>query len=182
MAVHGGERMKGLIWIAATAVLATAGCDGGGKSAATDDESAPVAEAAPAQTTPGSSAVAPPDAPAPAEAGGSGEAMSLSAEDEKLATGQYYDAYPLNPEPGKGVELVVSSGDFPPMIILLDADKQIVSQSKAANAGSGGVYTLNFEEEFPQGGQHYVLFTTEEAGKTGSYTVRASTTTTTVLN
>jgi hypothetical protein len=181
--------------LCATAVLLlAAGCQDRGEDQATTGSDLEVAEApatgatdddgpvtaddiAPAPASGTSAGLTPPPSPS----GGSDE-TTLSETDEKLASGQYYDAFPLNVAAGKGVELTVTSSDFPPTIVILDSNKEMVSESQAMNRDSSGAYVLRYQEEFPQGGQYFVLFTTQEAGKTGSYTVRAATTTTTVLN
>jgi len=162
----------GILTLAAACAALTA-C-GDGKKAATDDDAA--APAAPAATAPAAPA---PGAPA---ASADSEATSLAVGDEKLATGQYYDAYPLTAQAGKGTVITVESQGFKPVILILDSNRNKVSETVAmGQPDASGRYRVEMSEDL-EPGSYYVLVAAWDVGATGPYSIEAATTTTTVLN
>ena len=163
--------MKKVLTILAIGALA-ASC---GKKAATtatdDDGNAVAASSAPLPVTPLAPSSAPVAAPTPAPApGGAGQGSTLDASDQKLATGQFYEAAPLKAEPGETLYLNIKSS-FKPVLVILDANKQKVSESTALTPAADGSWSINYSEEFPQGGQYYAIIAAEQVGATGPYTV-----------
>lgn len=99
----------------------------------------------------------------------------IETSDEKLATGQFYDAYPLDMQANTGVELTVHS-TFKPVIIILDTAQQPLSETSAITQDPDGSWTLNARQEFEQGGRYFVIIAAEQVGATGSYTTDVKTT------
>ena len=168
--------MKRWSWIAACAVLAGAGCqDRAAPSAtgATDDDVASAQTAGgedAAASVPAAPVTSAPEASA-ASSGDGVERMELTSEDDKLATGQFYEAYPIDPQPGSGLQTTMTAS-FAPVIMLLDAEQQKVSESEGIGGpGPDGNYQLVWEQDFPEGGRHFLVFTSKEPGATGTYTL-----------
>ena len=161
--------MKKVLTILAIGALA-ASCGKKAATTATDDDGAPVAaSSAPLPVTPLAPAPAPSSAPAAAITG-PGQGSTLDAADQKLATGQFYEAAPLTAQPGETLYLNIKSS-FKPVLVILDSNKQKVSESTALTPAADGTWSINYSEEFPQGGQYYAIIAAEQVGATGPYTV-----------
>ena len=106
---------------------------------------------------------------APAAANGA-QGSTLDASDQKLATGQYYEAAPLKAEPGETLYLNIKSS-FKPVLVILDSNKQKMSESTALTPNADGSWSINYSEDFPQGGQYYAIIAAEQVGATGPYSV-----------
>jgi len=160
---------------AAALALALAACGDKGKEAtgATDDDGAPAAGATTTDTPAAPPAKVEDVAPAPVGEAAGADDTTISASDEKLATGQFYDAYPLDMESGHGVELTVTANGFKPVLLLLDPNQQPMSETSPVTQNADGSWTLSFSETFPQGGQYFVIIAAEQVGATGSYSVEA---------
>lgn len=156
----------GILTIAA--VCATLAACGGGKEKAADDDAA-AAPAAPAAADPAPQAATP---GVPADP----EATSLSNSDEKLATGQFYDAYPLTVQEGKGTIITVNSRGFRPVIVILDSNQAKVSETEALSANRDGSWTVEMSDTLPAG-QYFVIVAASDVGATGPYNVEAQTST-----
>lgn len=142
---------------AAVACALLAACGQGQKGA-------PAAPAAPASPAPAS-----PSAPAgPQEATNGG--VALTDTDEKLATGQYYDGYPLRVAPGKGTVITVKANGFRPVIVVIDSNRQKVTEVQ----GQGGDAQLS--ETYPPG-DYYILVCASDVGATGRYTIEVQSST-----
>ena len=173
--------MTDLIRLAALAAAcaALAACGGGKKdetAAVTDDDGAPAAAAAPSAPVgvqPAEAAAAAANAPPASEA----EGVSLSNSDQKLATGQFYDAYPLTAQAGKGTIISVTSRGFRPVIVILDSNQEKLSETEALGSpASDGSYTVEMSDDLPAG-NYYVIVAAADVGATGAYTIEAKTST-----
>lgn len=163
--------------LAAAAALACALAACGNKDkAATDDDGAPAAAVA------GASVAAPAKvedvASSPAGAATGADDTTIDASDEKLSTGQFYDAYPLDMQAGQRVELKVTANGFKPVLLLLDPNQQPMSETSPMSQNADGSWTLDFSETFSEGGRYIVVIAAEQVGATGRYSVDANTTTT----
>jgi hypothetical protein len=116
-----------------------------------------------------------PEAPAAPRAAEGPARPPLSASDEKLATGQFYDAYPLPVEAGHGTVITVHSKGFEPVIVLLDAKRQKVVEARG-HADGGGAWTVTLVDVFPAG-NYFVLVAAADVGATGAYTIEAQSST-----
>lgn len=154
----------------AAACATLAACGGGGDRApsASDDDAPASAQATPAPAP----APVPADQPAASDAAG----VSLTTADEKLATGQFYDAYPLTVAAGKGTIITVTSRGFQPVIVIVDSDRQKVSETEALTANADGSWTVEMSDTLPAG-DYFVLVAAAEVGATGPYTIEAQTST-----
>ena len=159
--------MKTTVLTAAAASLLLAACGGGADKAATGgDDDAPAAAAAPANTAPAAGTTATPPPPPPAGADEAG----LTATDEKLATGQYYDAYPLPiGTAGEEVSIELSARGFKPVLVVLDRNQQKLSETEPLAPNPDGSWTIDFRDKFDEAGEHYVLIAAADVGATGSY-------------
>ena len=113
-------------------------------------------------------------APAGQAAAGTDDTL-IETSDEKLATGQFYDAYPLDMQANTGVDLTVHSS-FKPVIIILDTAQQPLSETTAITQDPDGSWTLTARQQFDQGGRYFVIVAAEQVGATGSYTTDVKTT------
>src|SRR3569832_2303076 len=95
----------------------------------------PANHAAPASPAPTPSA---PAHAGPEEATDGG--VALTDTDEKLAAGQYYDGYPLRVAPGKGTVITVTAHGFHPVIVVIDSNRQKLSETEGDSPAPGGAY------------------------------------------
>jgi len=168
-------------WAAFAACAVLAACGGGKDKAGATDDDAAAAPAANASSNLAPPAAAPqPDAPSAQAA--ADEETSLSTSDEKLATGQYYDAYPLTVQEGKGTVITVRSQGFKPAIVILDSNREKLTETVAMGPpDANGGYTVEMSDDLPAG-SYYVIIAAWDVGATGRYSIEAASTTTTVLN
>ena len=156
--------------VIAACCVAVAGCGKKAATGATDDDGnavAPASAAAPA-AAPAAQASAAATAPAAAD---DAQRSSLDASDPKLATGQYYEGAPLKVNAGETIYIDVNAS-FKPVIVILDANKQKVSESQALTQNADKSWSISYSEEFKDAGQYYALFAAEQAGATGPYSVK----------
>jgi len=156
----------GILTIAA-ACAALAACGGGKEKAENDDVGA--APASPPASAPAA------QSPGPA-ASADAEATTLSASDEKLATGQFYDAYPLSVQAGKGTIITVNSRGFRPVIVVLDSAREKVSETEALSSNRDGSWTVEMSDDLPAG-DYFVIVAASDVGATGPYTIEAASST-----
>jgi len=153
----------------AAACAALAACGGGNKETAASDDD----DGAPAQAeAPAAPAAAPADQPAASETGG----VALTGADEKLATGQFYDTYPLTVPAGKGTIITVNSRGFQPVIVIVDSNREKVSETEALSANADGSWTVEMNDDLPAG-SYYVLVAASDVGAVGPYTIEAKSST-----
>jgi hypothetical protein len=151
---------------AAAACALLAACGPGKKS----EPAAPAAPAGPAAPA----APAPPVHTGPQEATDGG--VALTDTDEKLATGQFYDGYPLRVDPGKGTVITVTARGFTPVIVIIDSNRQKVSETEGATANADGSRTVQLSETYPAG-DYYILVCASDVGAKGRYTIEAQSST-----
>ena len=119
----------------------------------------------------------PPAAPAPAPGGGQAAgSQTLGAGDEQLNTGQYYKAVSFTGQVGKTYRVDYDTQGYRPVLIVLDPDKKVFSQTVAAPK-PGAMYHLDDEIKPDRDGQWHVLLTTVDVGAKGAFTVDMQTVT-----
>lgn len=96
-------------------------------------------------------------------AAGSGLLATSDVEDD----GYFYDIWVFDLAQDDGVRIDLESGEFDPVLILLDADWQLVVVDDDSGADKNSLVTTPLP-----GGCHVVLVTSFEPGETGSYTLR----------
>lgn len=122
--------------------------------------------------------VAPAAAPATNEVAGT---HILGTGSNKLRTGQYYEQVSFQATPGKTYRVNYDTRGYRPLIIVLDANNQMFSQTIAAQTNSGD-YHLEDEIKPDAGGAWHVLLSAAEPGAGGSFTVNMRTITVTSVN
>jgi len=149
--------------VLSSACLALVAC-GGDRGKAGDDDAPAAGPPTNAASAPGVTATPPPPPPAGADEAG------LTADDEKLATGQFYDAFPLPIETaGDEISIEVKAQGFKPVLVILDRNQEKLSETEPLGANPDGSWTISFRDRFEEAGEHFVLIAAAEVGQTGAY-------------
>lgn len=110
-------------------------------------------------------------APAALTAVASAGAGYLGPADEKLASGEYFDRVTFSGAAGDEVLIELSSSEFDPYVIVIDANENAIAQEDdSPGAGLGVRMTVTL----PSAGQFTVIVTTAFAGETGGYSLSIS--------
>jgi hypothetical protein len=105
----------------------------------------------------------------------------LGAGSNKLRTGQYYEQISFQATAGKTYQVNYDTRGYRPLIIVLDANSKMFSQTIAAQTNSGD-YHLEDEIKPDAGGAWHVLLSAADPGAGGSFTVNMQTITVTSVN
>ena len=92
---------------------------------------------------------------------------SLEAGDASLASGEFYDEYPLMAREGQWITVTVTTDRFDPYLIVRSPSQE---QSEIDDAG-GDAGTTRMSVRAGESGRWEVLVTSYAPGETGDYTV-----------
>jgi hypothetical protein len=95
----------------------------------------------------------------------------LGPTDEKLSSGEYFDRVSFSGAAGDEVLIEVSSTDFDPYVIVIDAAESVIAQEDdSPGAGLGVRLTVRL----PSSGQFTIIVTSAYVGEMGGYSVALS--------
>ena len=95
----------------------------------------------------------------------------LAAGDEKLSSGEYFDRVSFSGAAGDEVLIELSSSDFDPYLIVIDANDNVIAQEDdSPGAGLGVRLTIRL----PSTGQFTLIVTSAYVGETGGYRLTLS--------
>lgn len=98
--------------------------------------------------------------------GGRSERGSLSSNDQRLPSGEYYDSFHFTGQAGQRVRIAMESPNFDTYLILSMPSGRQEENDDDGN-GTGSAIDLVLEED----GQYEIIATSYSAGSTGNYTV-----------
>lgn len=90
----------------------------------------------------------------------------LGSDDERLASGEYFDRVSFTGAAGDEVVIEVSSTDFDPYVILIDAAEKSIAQQ---DDGPGAGLNVLMNVTLPSSGEFTIIVTSALPGETGGY-------------